>query len=153
MRRPRGEMGFLMVAVLCIGLLIGEGISGRFEAQADEIYQQLEVLTEALGIIEDEYVEPVETQALIYGALEGMLRELDQYSQFMKPDMYKELNVETRGHFGGLGIVIGQDDNEMLTVMSPIAGTPAAKAGILPGDKIVAIEGESTIEMTLVEAV
>ncbi|MFQ5466905.1 MAG: permease-like cell division protein FtsX, partial [Kiloniellaceae bacterium] len=153
MRRPRGEMGFLMVAVLCIGLLIGEGISGRFQAQADDIYGQLEVLTEALGIIEDEYVEPVETQDLIYGALDGMLRQLDQYSQYMRPDMYKEPNVETRGHFGGLGIVIGQDDNDVLTVMSPIAGTPAAKAGILPGDKIIGIEGKSTVEMTLVEAV
>ncbi len=153
MRRPRGEMGFLMVAVLCIGLLIGEGLSKGLGAQADEIYPQVEVLMEALGIIELEYVEPVSTQELIYGALNGMLRELDQYSQFMKPDMYRELNVETRGHFGGLGIVIGQDDSEVLTVMSPIAGTPAAKAGILPGDKIVAIEGQSTADMSLVEAV
>ena len=142
-----------MVAVLCIGLLIGEGISGQFKAQAQDIYLQMEVLTQALGIIEDEYVEPVDTQELIYGALAGMLKELDQYSQFMKPDMYKELNVETRGHFGGLGIVIGQDENEMLTVISPIANTPAAKAGILPGDKIIAIEGDSTADLTLVEAV
>lgn len=154
MRRPRGELGFLVTAVLCIGLLIGQGLAGQVEAQAsDNIYEQLEILTEALGIVEDEYVEPVETQKLIYGALSGMLNQLDDYSQFMSPDMYRELNVETRGHFGGLGIVIGQDEHDILTVMSPMEGTPAAEAGILPGDKIIKIEGASTAGMTLVEAV
>ena len=141
------------MAVLCLGLLIGEGLSGRFEASASDIYQQLEVLTEALGIVEEEYVDPLTTEELIEGALKGMLGELDQYSQYLTAPEYRDVSDSTRGHFGGLGIVIGKDENDLLTVLSPIAGTPAAEAGILPGDKIIGIDGVSTAGMSLHEAV
>jgi carboxyl-terminal processing protease len=103
--------------------------------------------------VQSEYVEKVPSEELVYGALKGMLNELDPHSQFMPPDTYRELRVETEGHFGGLGIVIQLDENKVLTVVSPIEGTPAWKAGILAGDRIVQIEGETTHGLVLEEAV
>ncbi|MFH1790543.1 MAG: S41 family peptidase, partial [Candidatus Omnitrophota bacterium] len=89
---------------------------------------------------------------LIYGALEGMLASLDDYSQFLEPESYKELKEDTKGEFGGLGLEIGLRDG-MLTVISPISDTPAEKAGIMPGDIVVKIDGEVTRQMSLADAV
>lgn len=116
------------------------------------IYQQLELFAETISLVRSNYVEEVELKNLIYGALKGMLSSLDPHSQFLDPDTYNEIKVETEGEFGGLGIVISIKD-ELLTVISPIDGTPADKAGLKPGDRIVKIDGVSTKGITLMDAV
>lgn len=153
MQRNRSEFVFFLISVLFLGLVIGNGLSGYVVAETDSTYKDLEIFSDALSIVQSEYVEEVSTDTLIYGALKGMLDKLDAHSQFMSPDIYKELKVETEGHFGGLGIVISLDENKMLTVISPIEDTPAFKAGVQAGDKIIKIDGESAQGLVLEEAV
>ncbi|NOX19665.1 MAG: S41 family peptidase [Nitrospirae bacterium] len=115
-------------------------------------YEKLKLFTEVLEIVKKSYVEEVNTKDLIYGAIRGMLRTLDPHSGFMPPDAYKEMRIDTKGEFGGLGIKIGIR-NGVLTVIAPIEDTPAWRAGIKAGDKIIKVDGESTKDMTLFEAV
>ena len=118
----------------------------------EEIYKELELFEHALSIVRSDYVEEPQAKQLIYGALKGMLLTLDPYSQFLDPDNYNELKVDTEGEFGGLGIEITVKD-DLLTVITPIDDTPAAHAGIQPGDRIVKIDGQITRGLTIVEAV
>ena len=118
----------------------------------DNIYKELDLFGEALSVIQKQYVEKVSPKDLIYGSLRGLLFSLDPYSQFLTPDDYKELLVETRGKFGGLGIEITMR-NGLLTIVSPIEGTPAWQAGLKPGDIIVKIDGKLTKGITLNGAV
>jgi carboxyl-terminal processing protease len=97
-------------------------------------------------------VEEVDTKKLVYGAINGMLSSLDPHSSFLPPDMYKELKIETKGSFGGLGIEITIKDG-YLTVISPIEDTPAFRAGIKAGDQILKIEEKLTKDMTIIDAV
>ncbi|RMG87704.1 MAG: S41 family peptidase, partial [Candidatus Dadabacteria bacterium] len=120
--------------------------------ERDELYQRLRVLAEAMDVVQRNYVEPVKPEELVYGAVEGIVARLDPHSSFMTPDMFQEMQVETEGAFGGLGIEITVKDGR-LTVVSPIEDTPAAAAGIQAGDVIVMIEGEPTEGMDLMEAV
>jgi len=117
-----------------------------------ETYKNLEVFSNVLSIVQENYVEEIETQDAIEGAIKGMLSSLDPHSSYLKPDDFKELQVETKGSFSGIGIEITTKD-DMLTVVSPIEDTPAFKAGIQAGDKIIKIEDESTNDMSLLEAV
>ena len=125
---------------------------GQTFASTGGVYEQLKVFTEALSYVESNYVDEVESAKVIQGAIRGMLRTLDPHSSFMPPDVYREMQVETEGRFGGLGIEITMRD-DVLTVVSPIEGTPAFRAGIQPGDQIIKVDGESTKEMSLVDAV
>lgn len=118
----------------------------------DELYKELELFEHALSIVRSDYVEEPKPKDLIYGALKGMLSTLDPYSQFLDPDSYNELKVDTEGEFGGLGIEITIKD-DLLTIIAPIDGTPAARAGLRSGDRIVKIDGELTRGITLLEAV
>ncbi len=118
----------------------------------DDLYKELEIFAEGLAVIEKKYVEDKSAQDLIYGAMEGLLMSLDSYSQFLSPDDYKNLLVETEGKFGGLGIEITIKDG-LLTIVSPLEDTPAWKAGVKASDIIVKIEGELTKGITLNEAV
>jgi len=144
---------FLFIAVFIMGLLLGHS-NGIFPVSAatEKTYKNLKIFTHVLDLIQKSYVEEVKIEDLIDGAIKGMLSTLDPHSSFMPPDMYKELQVETKGSFGGLGIEITIKDG-VLTVVSPIEGTPAFKSGIKPGDKVVKIEGKSTKNMTLMDAV
>ena len=121
-------------------------------AVGDSRFQYLETFSDTLSVIDKYYVEKVELKDLIKGAINGMLLELDPHSNYMDKDMYNEFKVETSGEFGGLGITIGMKD-KVLTVISPIEDTPAFRAGIKAGDKIVKINGMSTTGLTLDEAV
>lgn len=118
----------------------------------NDLYNKLELFSFALSTIQSEYVDEKSSKDLIYGSLKGMLNSLDPHSQFMDPNDYKELKSETKGKFGGLGIEISIKDS-LLTVITPIEDTPAWKAGIKSGDRIVKIEKELTRDMTLDEAV
>ncbi len=111
-------------------------------------YEELGLFTSVLNKVQKDYVEPVSTKKLIYGALKGMISSLDPHSGFMTPNEYKDLEVSTQGQFGGVGMTITLK-NGILTVISPIEDTPAAKAGIEPGDKIIMIDGKPTNDLTL----
>ncbi len=112
----------------------------------------IKLFSEVLSLIQDKYVEKVDIKKLIYGAASGMVRTLDCFSQFMDPDEYREMKVETKGEFGGLGIRIAIKDN-YLTIITPLPGTPAYRKGILPGDKIIKVGNEDIKDITLMEAV
>ncbi len=115
-------------------------------------YEQLRLFTEVLNIVQNQYVDDVPPKELIYSAIKGTLRGLDPHSSFLDPDSLKEMQVETSGSFGGLGIEITLRD-DILTVVSPIEGTPAFRAGLQPGDRIIKIDGLTTKDMQLADAV
>lgn len=114
--------------------------------------ENLRKFSEILDIIEKNYVEEVDMEKLIEGAVQGMMKSLDPHSTYLTAEMYRELQVDTKGEFGGLGIVISIKD-EVLTVVSPIEDTPAFKAGIEAGDRIVKIDGEETAGISIMDAV
>lgn len=144
------------VGVLLIGIVLGFALSGRWVSSVSAVprqdYETLEAFTNILSIVKKNYVEDVETKSLVTGAINGMLSSLDPHSAYLTPDLYKELQMDTQGRFGGLGIEITIKAG-VLTVVSPIEDTPAFKAGIKPGDMIFKIEDEFTKDMTLIEAV
>jgi len=113
---------------------------------------KLKVFAQALALVEENYPEPKTTKDLVYGALQGAVSTLDPHSSFMNPEEFKELQIETKGKFSGIGIEITLKDR-VLTVVSPIEGTPAYQAGIQAGDQIVKIDGATTKNITLMEAV
>jgi len=132
-------------------LILGIYLAPQLQAFAKDRYTDLQLFTKVLNLVQQYYVEEVDTKKLIYGGIKGMLRELDPHTNFLPPDIYKEFESETNGEFGGLGIEITVQKG-VLTVISPIEDTPAFKAGIKAGDKIVSINGESTKGFSLVEA-
>lgn len=115
-------------------------------------YKQLKVFSEVLDIVDKNYVEAVDSKKLIQGAINGMMKVLDPHSAFMTEEMYRELEVETKGSFGGIGIEITVL-KDMLTVVSPIEDTPAFLAGVKAGDQIIKIDGQPTKDITIMEAV
>ncbi len=133
-------------------LLVGLSPGLAKDKSSDDPYQALKLFSQVLELVEENYVKEVSTKELIYGAIEGMLANLDPHSSFLKPDDYRELQIETKGSFTGIGIEITIRDG-ILTVVAPIEGTPAWKAGLKPGDKIVKINGKPTKGMSLMEAV
>jgi len=142
--------GAVFLGTLVIGILLGKGWDRT--VLATETYEELKTFTEVLAHVQKHYVEEVKTKDLVYGAIRGMLATLDPHSAFMPPDVYKEVQVETKGEFGGVGIQIGMKENR-LTVIAPIDGTPADKAGVKAGDSIIKVDDESTKDMTLIDAV
>jgi carboxyl-terminal processing protease len=142
----------LVFLVFLAGVLIGMGRSHKVLAITNNIYEDLKILTDVIGLVQKEYVEETKPQDLVYGAIKGMLETLDPHSAFMPPDMYKEMQAETKGRFEGLGIEITIKEG-VLTVVSPIEDTPAFRAGIQANDQILKIEGDLTKNLTLMEAV
>ena len=112
----------------------------------------LEIFAQALALVEDQYAEPKTSKDLIYGAIQGAIGTLDAHSSFMTPEDLRELQIETKGKFSGIGIEIAMKDR-VLMVVSPIEGTPAYQMGIQPGDQIVKINGQPTKNMSLADAV
>src|ERR1700674_4305972 len=119
---------------------------------ADQTYEDMKMLVEVMNLIRDNYVQDIETKKLVYGAAAGMVKVLDPFSQFLEPDAHKEMKTETEGEFGGLGIRIAIRDG-ILTVITPLPGTPAYRQGILPNDRIIKIGGETTQDITIEQAV
>jgi carboxyl-terminal processing protease len=144
----------LMWIVFCLGLVFvfsGQVVT-NVSAVPREDYENLETFTSILSIVKKNYVDEVSSKDLVQGAINGMLSSLDPHSAFLTPDLYKDLQMDTQGRFGGLGIEI-TIRNGILTVVSPIEDTPAYKAGVKPGDQIIKIEDDFTKDMTLVDAV
>jgi carboxyl-terminal processing protease len=149
-RKRDAHLGSLLIIGLIASFIIG-GSNFR-AATGSETYENLKVFTEVLSLVESNYVDTVDPKKLVYGAIRGMLKELDPHTVFMTEEMFREMQVDTKGEFGGLGITISMQ-NDILTVISPIEDTPAWRAGIKAGDKIVKVDGESTKDMTISDAV
>jgi len=141
-----------LVVTVTLVLLVFTGGVQHGTGAIEDTYEKLKVFTEILSLVQGNYVDDVNSKELIYGAVKGMLETLDPHSSFMPPDAFREMQVETQGAFGGLGIEITVKDR-LLTVVAPIEGTPADRAGIHPGDRIVKIEGQLTKDLTLMDAV
>ncbi len=137
------------IAIVLVGWANLRAKSNPLDSDA---FPQLKLFSDVMGLVQDRYVEPVDAHKLVYGAISGMLRDLDPHSSFMRPDEYKELQVEMKGKFGGIGIEITMRDN-VLTVMAPLEGTPADRAGIKANDQIVKIDDLITQDMSLTDAV
>jgi carboxyl-terminal processing protease len=139
---------FVIVTVLVLSCL-------TFGAQPKrpDLYGKYETLSRIISKINAHYVEEVDSKKLFYGAYEGMMSALDPHSAFLPPAEKEDLEIETRGEFGGLGIEITLDQNGVLMVITPIEDTPAFRAGVLAGDRIVEIEGKSTKGLSLRDAV
>jgi carboxyl-terminal processing protease len=151
----RSLIRYLIPLCFIIGLLFTLVNNSAFATSTNLTYfKSLDLIRKVLELVKSDYVEEnIDEQKLIYGAIEGMLKKLDDpYTRFMEPKNFKEMQVETQGEFGGLGIVITVKDR-MLTVVSPIDDTPAARAGIMAGDMIVKIDGKDVIDIALHDAV
>ena len=147
--------------VLLLGVAIGVGVTLERVSQAERSpqqqetavpYEQLQLFSEVYSRIKHKYVEDVPDEKLVEGAINGMLSELDPHSSFLTKDMLREMQVETEGKFGGLGIEVTTEDG-FIKVVSPIEGTPADKAGLQAGDLVIGINGSPTKDLSLMEAV
>jgi carboxyl-terminal processing protease len=148
MKVVRWTIGVVVLFVALAGSLM---VTRYGQSFAEERYQELQIFAKVLNLVQQYYVEEVDTKKLIYGGIKGMLRELDPHTNFLPPEIYKEFETETSGEFGGIGIEITVQ-NGILTVISPIEDTPAWKAGVKAGDKIIEIDGQSTKGFSLAEA-
>lgn len=151
LKKHRWLISIAIGAIFCI-VVLQELTVRRAQAVSDSSYEELETFANVLSIVQKNYVEPVSTKQLINGAITGMLSSLDPHSAYLTPELYKDLQIETRGSFGGLGIEI-TIKNGVLTVVSPIEDTPAYKAGIKANDQIIKINSNFTKDMTLTDAV
>jgi len=149
----RGRHVTFITLGLCLIFLIPLVFSSTSSFCANNTtYESLKLFTEVLDLIEKNYVEEIDTNEIIHEAIHGMIKALDPHSAYWSPEIYHEMEVDTKGVFGGLGIVITMKD-DFITVISPIEDKPAYQAGIQAGDRIVKINGESTKDMTLMDAV
>ena len=162
MRREglRRGVRWLLLVLLGGGLAANMAIGARLNAreakgaERDSAYEKMTLFTKVLEQVRELYVDPdkVSYQDLIYGALRGMLQQLDPHSAFMDPEMYQEMKDDTSGQFGGLGIEIGMKDG-LPTVIAPMEDTPGFRAGLLPGDKIIEVATKSTDGLSIQDIV
>ena len=139
------------VIVLVTALVAGTWAVGRVQESTDNTYANIERFIQVLTKVRDHYVEPVTTDKLMDSAIRGMLRTLDPYSQYLDKEEAERLETTTHGSFGGIGISIGIRDG-WVTVISPIEGTPAWRAGIQGGDRIIKIDEVTTEGLSLDDA-
>src|SRR5512145_264883 len=145
------KVALVSALLLVLTLSLGGGVASKSQ-DSSATYENLRLFTEVLSIVQSQYVDDVAPKDIIYNAIKGTLRGLDAHSSFLDPEMYREMQVETSGSFGGLGIEMTLKD-DILTVVSPIEGTPAYRAGLQTGDRIVKIDGLVTKDMQLPDAV
>jgi carboxyl-terminal processing protease len=147
------KLSVSILILLGVFVLFGIYYDSKVSAALDKgIYKDIKTFNEVFDLVKKNYVDEVDPQTLIQGAINGMIKTLDPHSVFMTADMHKELEVETQGHFGGIGIEITLL-KDVLTVVSPIEDTPAFNAGVKSGDQIIKIDGKSTKDITILEAV
>lgn len=142
---------FVMVLAAFAGGALSASVAGAVPERASP-YRNLTVFARALAHVEMSWVEEVDQDSLIYGAIKGMVSTLDPHSSFMTPEEYRILTSDTQGHFGGIGVEIEVQDG-WLTVLSTFEGGPAHRAGMQPGDRFLAIEGRDARDMRIMDAV
>lgn len=151
--KKKAIMSFTLLLIFILGFIIGvQGKRVEKVAQETEIYDHLKTFSHVIDLVKKNYVEPVNDKDIVYSAIRGMVESLDPHSSFLDPDMYKEMQSETKGEFGGIGIEITIKDG-FPTVITAIEDTPASKAGLKPGDHIIKIDGKSTKNMGLTQVV
>jgi carboxyl-terminal processing protease len=141
-----------LIVLSSIAVALGAAALTPLRSAMADTYQKVRLLVDILDEIHEKYVEETDTADLIYGAAAGMVRSLDPFSQFLEPEVHREMMTETSGHFGGVGLRIAVRDG-WLTVITPMPDTPAYRQGILPGDKVVKIDGAMTQGLSLTDAV
>ncbi len=144
-----------LIAIVFFLLVVSSSMTvftATVAANQEDDYKNLEIFTDVISLVRSHYVEEIDMEKLIYGAIRGMLSTLDPHSSFLTPEMYEEMQADTHGEFGGLGIEITVKDGELI-IVSPIEDTPAYIAGIKPGDKIIKINGQPTRDIGVMEAV
>ena len=149
-RTPRLLVAALVPAAFLAGLAADHAASAA--RKTSEPYRPLDVFADVLAHVENSYVEDVSERDLVYGAIDGLVARLDPHSAFLRPEAFKAMREETSGEFDGLGLEVTIRDGQ-LTVVAPFADSPGERAGIRPGDRIVSIDGASTKDMTLTEAI
>ncbi len=137
---------------LVLGFLSGTSSADISQEEKEKTYKQLEIFANVLSILQENYVEEIDSQKAVDGAIQGLLSTLDPHSSYLKPEEFEELQEETSGAFSGVGMEITVKDG-VLTVVSPIEGTPADKAGVKANDLILEIEGKKTKDMSSTEAI
>lgn len=152
MKKISPKVCLLIIIILGSFILLGLKNDSNVSAKDKNVYKDIKTFNEVFDMIKKNYVDEVDPTTLMQGAINGMVKSLDPHSSFMTPDLYKELEVETRGHFGGIGIEI-MLIKDVLTVVSPIEDTPAFKAGLKSGDQIIKIDGQSTKNIDIMTAV
>ncbi len=151
--RAAKEIFVLFCIVFSVFVLAGLAVSAAVsQKEKDTTYKELELFADVLAFVQTQYVKEADPKELIYGAMAGLLSDLDPHSQFMTPDEYNELKIDTEGKFGGVGIEITMKDS-LVTVITPIEGTPAWEAGLQPNDRIVKIDDTVIRNFTLNDAV
>ena len=153
MKKLANKWPFLVIIILGLFVvLVWPYHDSRVSALDKGVYKDIKTFNEVFDMVKKNYVEDVDSSVLIQGAINGMIKSLDPHSTFMTPEVYKELEVETQGRFGGIGIEI-TILKDVLTVVSPIEDTPAFNAGVKSGDQIIKIDGKSTKDISIMEAV
>ncbi|CAN5303059.1 hypothetical protein BH18GEM1_BH18GEM1_14230 [soil metagenome] len=149
----RRRFGILLVLLLFLAIVTGGIIHKDLSASdGDDPYHAIKLLNEVIHQVSDKYVDPIPSDSLYLRALDGMLMSLDPYSQMLSPRDYEDLKITTQGNYEGLGIRIDIVD-QVLTVIAPIEGTPAYKAGLRAGDQILAVDGTTTKDWSEEKAV
>jgi len=152
-KKMKISLGILLAAVFSLGFLAGaQGDKTVKSAQGQEAYEYLKTYSDVIDIIKKNYVDDIKDRDLIYASIKGMVESLDPHSSFLTPDMYKDMQTETKGQFGGIGIEITIKDG-FPTVITAIEDTPAFKAGLKPDDHIIKIDGKPTKNMSIVDVV
>jgi carboxyl-terminal processing protease len=152
-KRVKLSLAILLVMIFVAGFLAGaQGDKVVKNAQGQEAYEYLKTYSDVMDIVKKNYVDNVKDKDLIYSAIKGMVESLDPHSSFLTPEMYKDMQTETKGQFGGIGIEITVKDG-FPTVITAIEDTPAFKAGLRPADHIVKIDNKPTKNMSLVDVV
>src|ERR1700677_1090155 len=163
-RRFSSSLTLRWLAILCVAALLAtaplwakapdapKDNAATQDADASDTFKQLTLFSDVLERVRADYVDPVTDDKLIETAINGMLSSLDPHSGYMNKKSFQDMQTQTKGEFGGLGIEVTMENN-IVKVISPIDDTPAAKAGIQPGDLITHIDSKPVTELTLAEAV
>jgi len=146
LKRKQNIKLWLALLIAVVFGTIGSGFYRNLSANGAETYKGLKLFSDVIGLVENNYVDPVDSKELIEKAIQGMVHSLDPHSSLLSPDDFKELQIDTQGEFTGIGISITMKDG-FVTVISPIEGTPAYKAGIKAGDKIIKVNGKATVDL------
>lgn len=143
--KPHIRLWFF-IGIAILALIMGAGFYQNLSAESDEIYKGLKLFSDVIDLVEKNYVDPVDPKELIEKAIQGMVSSLDPHSALLTPEAFKELQIDTQGKFTGIGIHITMRDG-FVTVISPIEGTPAYKAGIKAMDKIIKVDHTPTNDL------
>jgi len=152
--KTRGILVLVIGTILGVSLSVGGEVLARREqlSPRELTRDQAQLLAEVMDRVKRDYVEPIDDAALLEKAIRGMVGDLDRHSAFLDADEYRDIRISTSGRYSGVGLEISENDEHVL-VIAPIDGTPAQRAGILPGDEIIEIDGQSVRDTGLQPAI